>query len=73
MRALCDCEARFDRVASADTSSAYGQLCAALLETAVKRARRCGYLAIPRGPPSRAKIVGLCAAAVADAQSTKLR
>jgi len=72
MRALCDCEARFDRVASADTSTVYGQLCATLLEmAAVKRARRCGCLAIPRPPPSRAEIVGLCAAAVSDAQSTK--
>ena len=71
MRPLCNCQARFDRAASADTSTAYGQLCAALLEmAAVKRARRCGCLAVPRQLPSKAEIVGLCAAAVDDAQST---
>ena len=35
--AMCDCQARLDRVALADTSTAYGRLCAALLEIAAQR------------------------------------
>ncbi|MGB0550829.1 MAG: hypothetical protein ACPGR8_17035 [Limisphaerales bacterium] len=71
MRAPCDCQARFDRLAAADTSTAYGELSTALLTLAtIKRATRCGCIVGKPYSPARAELVALCAAAVDERKKT---